>query len=69
MLRVTPPTPIGHDTTAGPHLLPVPLPAERRNVDTDYEFPAGAPCRTVRAWGCILFSASKVTVMEIGPPP
>lgn len=31
----------GEGTPEGPHVLPVPLPGERRNIDTDYEYLAG----------------------------
>jgi hypothetical protein len=40
----------GRGVGAGPHLLPVPLPAERRNIDTDYEYLAGSLRCRVCEW-------------------
>ncbi len=51
-----------------PHVLPVPLPAERRNVDTDFEFLAGA--LEVEATGRVTYrGASALAGLEIGHRP
>jgi hypothetical protein len=51
-----------------PHVLPVPLPAERRNVDTDYEFLTGR--MTVELTGAVRFSGeSNLAGLEIGHRP
>lgn len=55
---------------AGPHVLPVPLPAERRNIDTDYEYLAGTLRCTVREWGRIIFDGTtQLAGLEIGSRP
>ena len=60
----------GHGDDAGPHVLPVPLPAERRNIDTDYEYLAGTLRCTVREWGRIIFDGtSELAGLEIGNRP
>ncbi len=60
----------GRGDGAGPHVLPVPLPAERRNIDTDYEFLAGTLRCRVREWGRTIFSGtSKLAGLEIGNRP
>ena len=56
----------GHD----PHVLPVPLPAERRNVDTDFEHLAGRLHCVVRERGDVIFDAtSHLAGLEIGSLP
>ncbi len=53
-----------------PHVLPVPLPAERRNVDTDFEHLAGRLHCTVRERGRVLFEGtSHLAGLEIGSLP
>jgi hypothetical protein len=45
----------------------VPLPAERRNVDTDYEYLAGTLRCTVPEWGRTTFDGtSELAGLEIG---
>ncbi len=53
-----------------PHVLPVPMPAERRNIDTDFEH-LGARMRcTVREWGRLLFDGtSELAGLEVGTRP
>ncbi len=59
----------GDGTGLEPHVLPVPLPAERRNVDTDFEHLAGRLHCTVRERGRVLFDGtSKLAGLEIGSP-
>jgi hypothetical protein len=51
-----------------PHVLPVPLPMERRNVDTDFEFLAGH--MSVELTGAVSFSGtSDLAGLEIGDRP
>lgn len=53
-----------------PHVLPVPLPAERRNVDTDFEHLAGRLRCTVRKFGRVVFDGtSELAGLEIGSRP
>lgn len=53
-----------------PHVLPVPLPAERRNVDTDFEHLAGRLHCVVRKRGRVLFDGtSDFAGLEIGSVP
>ena len=53
-----------------PHVLPVPLPAERRNVDTDFEHLAGRLHCVVRDHGRIVFDGtSDMAGLEIGSLP
>lgn len=60
----------GRGDDAGPHVLPVPLPAERRNVDTDYEYLAGTLRCTVREWGRVIFDGTtQFAGLEIGSRP
>lgn len=56
-------------TGAGdPHVLPVPLPAERRNVDTDFEFLAGH--LTLEVSGRVRYrGTSDLAGLEIGHRP
>ena len=48
----------GRGTSGGPHVLPVPLPGERRNIDTDYEYLAGTLHCRVREWGRTIFDGT-----------
>jgi tocopherol cyclase len=60
----------GRGTGGGPHVLPVPLPGERRNIDTDYEYLAGHLRCTVREWGRTIFDGtSELAGLEIGNRP
>jgi len=53
-----------------PHVLPVPLPAERRNVDTDFEHLAGRLHCTVRKFGRVVFDGTcELAGLEIGSRP
>ena len=53
-----------------PHVLPVPLPAERRNVDTDFEHLAGRLHCVVRERGRLLFDGtSQLAGLEVGSLP
>jgi hypothetical protein len=53
-----------------PHVLPVPLPAERRNVDTDFEHLAGRLHCVVRDRGRVLFDGtSQLAGLEVGSLP
>ncbi|WP_232000666.1 tocopherol cyclase family protein [Mycobacterium kyorinense] len=55
---------------AGPHVLPVPLPAQRRNIDADYEYLAGTLRCTVREWGRVIFDGTtQLAGLEIGSRP
>ncbi len=60
----------GRGTSDGPHVLPVPLPGERRNVDTDFEYLAGRLRCTVREWGRVIFDGTtELAGLEIGDRP
>jgi tocopherol cyclase len=60
----------GEGISEGPHVLPVPLPAERRNIDTDYEYLAGTLHCTVREWGRTIFEGtSELAGLEVGTRP
>lgn len=53
-----------------PHVLPVPLPAERRNVDTDFEHLAGRLTLRVESRGRVLFrGTSELAGLEVGSRP
>ncbi len=53
-----------------PHVLPVPLPAERRNVDTDFEHLAGRLRCTVREFGRVVFDGTcELAGLETGSRP
>ena len=60
----------GDGTHLPPHVLPVPLPGERRNIDTDFEH-LGARLRcTVRESGRLLFDGtSELAGLEVGSRP
>lgn len=60
----------GRGVGPGPHVLPVPLPAERRNIDTDYEYLAGTLRCRVSEWGRTIFDGtSELAGLEIGSRP
>jgi hypothetical protein len=60
----------GDGTALEPHVLPVPLPAERRNVDTDFEHLAGRLHCVVRERGKVVFDGtSELAGLEIGSLP
>lgn len=60
----------GQAVPGGPHVLPVPLPGERRNIDTDYEYLAGRLRCTVRERGRTLFDGtSELAGLEVGSRP
>lgn len=60
----------GQGSPDGPHVLPVPIPAERRNVDTDYEYLAGKLRCRVREWGRVIFDGtSTLAGLEVGSRP
>jgi tocopherol cyclase len=60
----------GEGTPDGPHVLPVPLPGERRNIDTDYEYLAGTLHCRVREWGRTIFEGTSMLAgLEIGSRP
>jgi len=53
-----------------PHVLPVPLPAQRRNIDTDFEHLGGRLRLTVRESGRLLFNGtSELAALEVGSRP
>jgi len=60
----------GDGTGMDPHVLPVPLPAERRNVDTDFEHLAGRLHCTVRELGRVVFDGTcELAGLEVGSRP
>jgi tocopherol cyclase len=60
----------GDGAGLAPHVLPVPLPAERRNVDTDFEHLGGRLRLTVKESGRVIFSGtSELAGLEIGSRP
>ncbi len=60
----------GDGTGLEPHVLPVPLPAERRNVDTDFEHLAGRLRCVVRDRNhAIIDATSALAGLEIGSLP
>ena len=53
-----------------PHVLPVPLPAARRNVNTDFEHLAGRLHCTVRKFGRVMFEGTcDLAGLEVGSRP
>ena len=60
----------GDGTHLPPHVLPVPLPSERRNIDSDFEH-LGARLRCkVRESGRLLFDGtSELAALEVGTRP
>ena len=60
----------GDGTALDPHVLPVPLPAERRNIDTDFEHLAGRLRCRVREFGREVFDGTcELAGLEIGNRP
>lgn len=60
----------GDGTGLDPHVLPVPLPAERRNVDTDFEHLGGRLHCVVRDRGRVVFDGrSELAGLEVGSLP
>ena len=60
----------GDGTHLPPHVLPVPLPAQRRNIDTDFEHLGGRLRCTVRESGQVLFDGtSELAGLEVGTRP
>jgi hypothetical protein len=60
----------GDGTHLPPHVLPVPMPAERRNIDTDFEHLGGRLRCTVRESGRVLFEGtSELAGLEVGTRP
>ncbi len=60
----------GDGTHLDPHVLPVPLPTERRNVGTDFEHLAGRLRVCVRDFGRVLFEGtSELAGLEVGSLP
>ena len=53
-----------------PHVLPVPLPGERRNVNTDYEHLAGRLRCVVKEFGRLVFEGqTELAGLEVGSLP
>ncbi len=53
-----------------PHVLPVPLPGERRNVNTDYEHLAGRLRCVVKEFGRVVFDGqTELAGLEVGSLP
>jgi len=60
----------GDGTGIEPYVLPVPLPAERRNVDSDFEHLAGRLRCVVRERGQVVFEGtSELAGLEVGSLP
>ncbi len=60
----------GDGTHLPPHVLPVPLPAERRNIDTDFEHLGGRLHLRVRESGRVIFDGtSELAGLEVGTRP
>ena len=60
----------GDGTHLPPHVLPVPLPSERRNIDTDFEHLGGRLHLTVRESGRVIFDGtSELAGLEVGTRP
>lgn len=60
----------GDGAGIAPHVLPVPMPAERRNVDTDFEHLGGRLRCTVKESGRVIFDGtSNLAGLEIGSRP
>jgi len=61
---------VGDGRHLPPHVLPVPLPAQRRNIDTDFEHLGGRLRCTVRESGRLLFEGtSELAALEVGTRP
>ncbi len=60
----------GDGTHLPPHVLPVPMPAQRRNIDTDFEHLGGRLRCTVREGGRVRFDGvSELAGLEVGTRP
>lgn len=60
----------GDGSHLDPHALPVPLPGERRNVDTDFEHLGGRLRCVVREFGGVIFDGrSELAGLEVGSLP
>jgi len=60
----------GDGAGLNPHVLPVPLPAQRRNVDTDFEHLAGRLDCVVRKFGRVVFKGTcQLAGLEVGSRP
>ncbi|KUH85435.1 MULTISPECIES: hypothetical protein [unclassified Mycobacterium] len=60
----------GDGTHLEPHTLPVPLPAERCNVDTDFEHLGGRLRCVVKDFGRVIFDGeSEIAGLEVGNLP
>lgn len=60
----------GDGSRLPPHVLPVPLPGERRNIDSDFEHLGGSLRCTVRKGGRLLFEGtSDLAGLEVGTRP
>ena len=60
----------GDGAGLNPHVLPVPLPAERRNVDADFEHLAGRLDCVVRKFGRVVFEGTcELAGLEVGSRP
>ena len=60
----------GDGTHLEPHALPVPLPEQRRNVDTDFEHLGGRLHCTVTEYGRVIFDGrSEIAGLEVGSLP
>jgi hypothetical protein len=60
----------GDGTHLDPHVLPVPLPAERKNADTDFEHLAGRLHCVVKDFGKVVFDGrSEMAGLEVGSLP
>ena len=60
----------GDGSGRAPHVLPVPIPAERRNIDTDFEHLAGRLHCVVRERGTVIFDGtSELAALEVGSRP
>ena len=60
----------GDGTPLPPHVLPVPLPEQRRNIDSDFEHLGGRLRCTVRESGRLLFDGtSELAGLEVGTRP
>jgi hypothetical protein len=61
---------VGDGRHLPPHVLPVPLPAQRRNIDTDFEHLGGRLHCIVRESGRLLFEGtSELAALEVGTRP
>lgn len=60
----------GDGTHLPPHVLPVPLPAQRRNIDTDFEHLGGRlRCRVSEAGRVLFDGTSELAGLEVGTRP